>query len=58
MTSADDLFKSLEGSEIHGGCDRCDAVQRSTEVIPGVWKMTIAHDDDCPFLRAMKAGLN
>ncbi|HEY5304559.1 MAG TPA: hypothetical protein VIJ86_10940 [Acidimicrobiales bacterium] len=58
MTSPDDLFKSLEGSEIPGGCDQCDAFQRTSEVIPGVWSVTIVHDDDCPFMRAKKAGSN
>jgi hypothetical protein len=58
MTGADDLFRSLEGREVPGGCDQCNAVQRSVEVMSRVWTLTIAHDDDCPFLRAKKAKSN
>jgi hypothetical protein len=58
MTGADDLFRSLEGSEIPGGCDQCNAVQRTTEVIPGVWSVIVAHDDDCPTQRIKKAKVN
>jgi hypothetical protein len=58
MTSADDLFGSLEGSEIPGGCDQCNAVQRTTEVAPRIWSVIVAHDDDCPSQRTKKANLN
>jgi hypothetical protein len=56
--SIGDLLGSLEGREIPGGCDQCDAVQRTTKVAPRVWAITIAHDDDCPFLRSRKAKSN
>jgi hypothetical protein len=58
MSSADDLFRSLESGEIPGGCVQCNAVQRTTEIIPGVWSVIVAHDDDCPTLRAKKAKSN
>jgi hypothetical protein len=52
------LFSSLEGREIPGGCYQCDAVQHMTEVAAGIWSLEIAHDDDCPTLRAKKAKSN
>ena len=58
MTDPDDFLRSLEGDEIPGGCDQCNAVQRTTEVIPRVWSVIVAHDDDCPVLRIKKANLN
>ncbi len=53
-------FGALAGREIPGGCDRCDAYQTMTEdhVLPGVWHLTVHHDDDCPAMRARKAGAN
>jgi hypothetical protein len=58
MTSADDLFGSLEGREIPGGCDQCNAIQRSTEIAPRIWSLIVVHDEDCLTLRAKKANLN
>ena len=47
------LFNSLAGQEIPGGCRECDAVQAMTEVAPDVWSLEIVHDDACPFYRAV-----
>jgi hypothetical protein len=58
MTGPDDFLKSLEGREVPGGCDQCNAVQRSVEVMPRVWSVIVAHDDDCPSQRTKKANLN
>ena len=54
------LFASLAGQEIPGGCSKCDAVQEMTEVAPGIWSLWIAHDDACPFYRAVvgRKGMN
>lgn len=38
----------LDGTNIPGGCDDCDAEQGLTQVRPGIWSMEIRHDDDCP----------
>ena len=53
-------FSALTGREIPGGCDDCNAVQTMEEdaTIPGVWHLTVKHDDECPFLRARRAGAN
>jgi hypothetical protein len=50
-----DVFAPLAGKRIPGGCDRCDAFQTLNAVDPGVWSLTVHHDDWCPVLRAMKA---
>ncbi|MGA8724823.1 MAG: hypothetical protein WB565_07255 [Acidimicrobiales bacterium] len=46
------------GSRIPGGCHTCDAYQTLTEVEPGVWTVTVHHDDDCATWRAVNAGAN
>jgi hypothetical protein len=53
--SLDDLFRKAEGQAISGGCDTCSAYQTIESLTPGVHKLTVHHDDDCPTLRAMKA---
>lgn len=45
---------ALDGKQIPGGCDYCDAYQTVTPVVSGVWNITVHHDDDCPFLARMK----
>ncbi len=52
------FFSSLAGKRIPGGCPECDAEQRLEEVAPNVWSLVIGHDDECPVLRAKKAGAN
>jgi len=44
----------LLGREIPGGCDLCDAFHTvaEDEEMPGVWVLTVHHDDDCLALRA------
>jgi hypothetical protein len=56
--SIGNLFSSLAGHLIAGGCTYCDATQKMTEVAPGVWRLVVAHDDNCPSLRARKAKSN
>ncbi len=46
------LFGPLDGAQIPGGCDECDAYQTVTPTTAGVWNLTIHHDDDCPVLAA------
>ena len=45
-------FSGLVGRELPGGCEDCSAYQTMTEVTPGVWSLTVHHDDTCPFYRA------
>lgn len=56
-TDIDDVFSQLAGQTIPGGCDFCNAEQtiRAEPGYPGVWRMTVAHDDDCPWLAARRA---
>jgi hypothetical protein len=53
-----DFLSSLAGKEISGGCETCDAYQTVREVQPGIWSLTVHHDDDCPEWRARNAGGN
>lgn len=41
----------MDGAQIPGGCDQCDAYQTVTPVEVGVWSLTVHHDDWCPILR-------
>ncbi len=45
------------GRRIQGGCASCDAFQ-TLDGDDGVFVLTVHHDDDCPELRAMRAGSN
>jgi len=47
-------FGSLEGAEIPGGCDFCDAVQTVEPVKAGIWLPTVHHDPRCPTLKAQR----
>jgi hypothetical protein len=37
----------LDGAEVPGGCDECDAYQ-TVEPQSGVWVVTVHHDGWCP----------
>jgi len=51
------ILGPLEGAEIPGGCDQCEAYQTVQPIVAGVWSITVHHDDDCDvFLRHQ--GLN
>lgn len=43
-----EILGPLDGAELPGGCDQCDAYQ-SVAVRAGVWHVTVSHDADCPF---------
>ena len=51
-------FGDLAGREIPSGCNECDAHQTMTEMSPGIWFLTVHHDDWCPFMRARVAEAN
>jgi hypothetical protein len=53
-----DFLSSLAGKQIPGGCATCDAYQTVREVTPGIWSLTVHHDDECPEYRVRKAGSN
>ena len=50
--------EAAKGQRIRGGCGSCDAYQTLNEVDDGVWSLTVHHDEDCVFLRAMNAEAN
>ena len=52
------FLSSVAGKRIEGGCADCQAEQLLEEVAPNVWRLVIAHEDDCPAYRAMNAGSN
>jgi hypothetical protein len=46
-----ELFAALDGAELPGGCDGCNAVQRVRDAGGGVFVLDVFHsDDDCPTL--------
>jgi hypothetical protein len=42
----------LEGGQIPGGCDSCNAYQTVSPLRTGVWRITVHHDSDCKWLQA------
>jgi hypothetical protein len=44
------MLAPLEGLQIPGGCDTCDAYQTVEPVQAGMWVINVHHDDWCPFL--------
>lgn len=42
----------LDGAEVPGGCDTCNAFQTVAPVMAGAWQITTHHDDGCPVLAA------
>jgi hypothetical protein len=51
----DAMLAPLAGKRIAGGCDSCDAYQTVRAVEPGLWTVTVHHDDWCPLLAAIEA---
>lgn len=47
------LAAVLQCRRIPGGCDDCTAFQTMTQDGPGVYRLTVHHDDTCPSYRAM-----
>jgi hypothetical protein len=43
------MFGALDGAEIPGGCDDCDAYQTVRPITAGGWSLTTHHDDWCPW---------
>jgi hypothetical protein len=58
MSTIHDLFARLGDRQVPGGCDRCDSYQTLSEELPGLYALTVHHDDDCPTWRAMNAEAN
>jgi hypothetical protein len=43
---------SLDGAQIPGGCDHCNAYQGPSVDAYGIGHITIHHDDCCPWFQA------
>ena len=43
---------SLDGEQIPGGCEYCNAFQVVKPIKNGIWDIEVFHDKDCPTLRA------
>lgn len=43
------MLSPLIGQQIPGGCDDCDAYQEVQQSHPGIFLLTVVHDDTCPF---------
>jgi hypothetical protein len=56
--SLDDLVEQTEDQPLEGGCDRCDVYSTVEAISPGIYSMSVHHDDWCPFLRARNAETN
>jgi hypothetical protein len=56
MSDLTNLFGPLDGAEIPGGCDYCDAFQTVEAVQAGVWGITVHHDNWCPILKKATKG--
>jgi hypothetical protein len=48
---------ALDGARIAGGCDHCDAYQtvHANYWGPNAHRLSIHHDDWCPFLASLEA---
>lgn len=49
-----DFLGPLDGAQVSGGCDHCDAYQTAAPVAEGVWSITVHHDAGCPVLLAVE----
>ncbi len=46
-----DLYGTLDGARVPGGCRHCAAYQTLAPVEAGLWTVTVHHDDRCPWFR-------
>lgn len=47
-------LEALTGRRLPAGCDDCDAYQVVAQQTPGVFLLTVHHDDSCRAYRAMR----
>ncbi|MCU1490825.1 MAG: hypothetical protein JWM85_2230 [Acidimicrobiaceae bacterium] len=45
------LLGPMDGAEIPGGCESCEAVQRFRMESALLFVLEVVHDDDCPSLK-------
>ena len=46
-----EVLGAITGRRIPGGCDDCTAYQTVQQHTPGVFVLTVHHDDTCPAYR-------
>ena len=51
-TLLDTIAAMIGDQRIAGGCDDCDAYQTMSQTEPGVYSVTVSHDESCPWLAA------
>lgn len=54
MSDLHQIFAALDGAEIPGGCEHCDAFQVPSVDGFGILHLRIHHDDWCPWLAQRK----
>jgi hypothetical protein len=53
VSDIEDLFDQTEREPMPGGCEHCDAYKTVREESPGVFVLTVHHDDWCPLYRSV-----
>jgi hypothetical protein len=56
QTALTEILGPLDGAQIPGGCDDCNAYQEAIPAAPGVWIIGVFHDDWCPTLARIATG--
>ncbi len=51
-TALDTITAAVGNQRLTGGCDACAAFQTMTKRDDGVFRVTVHHDDSCPWLNA------
>lgn len=54
MSDLVNVFGPMDGAEIHGGCEQCDAYQMVRVVDRAVFSVDVFHDNDCPVLKRIE----
>jgi hypothetical protein len=49
------LLTGFDGLHIPGGCQDCDAYQTVDSSQAPIYRITVHHDDTCPWLKAWRA---
>lgn len=44
------MLGPLDGEKIPGGCEQCNAYQTAELLGPGVWNISVHHDEWCPMI--------
>ncbi len=50
------MLGPLDGGQIPGGCETCDAYQTVELAGSGVWRITVHQDEDCATYQQVRGG--